>query len=157
MQAQEFMVKNVITVSASKASAQDAAKIMNDKGIGCLVAVDADHVAGIVTERDLLKRVIEACKNPRETQVSEIMTSNIIVGDPKMELVEASRLMFENKIKKLPIVENDQLVGLITLTDVARATCINEETMKLIEALQNMHKSGQSPYHTSVTSLNARK
>jgi CBS domain-containing protein len=143
MRARELMVKNVITLEKD-VSVRDAARMMNENGIGCLVAVDNGEIIGILTERDLLRRVLETCKNPKETKVSEIMTRNVIVGDPDMQLVEATRLMFENKVKKLPIVEGDRLVGLITLTDIARATHVDEKTMNLVEALSNMHMVGQS-------------
>lgn len=150
MRARELMVKDVVTISAAEASAQDAAKAMNEKGIGCLVAVDKDAVIGILTERDLLKRIVETCRNPKETKVSQIMTRDIITGNPDMELVEATRLMFKNKIKKLPIVEKDQLVGLITLTDVARATAVDEQTINLLQALTNMHKLDERQWHISI-------
>ena len=143
------MVKNVITLEKD-VSVQDATRMMNENGIGCLVAVDNGEIVGILTERDLLRRVLEVCRNPKETKVSEIMTKNVIVGDPDMQLVEATRLMFENKVKKLPIVEDRRLVGLITLTDIARATNVDEKTMHLVEALSNMHMVGQSRWQTNV-------
>jgi len=132
------MVKDVITLQTD-ASAYDAAKLMNKNRIGCLVALHNGKIVGILTERDLLERVLEKCKNPKETGVSEIMTRRVIVGKPDMELVEATRLMFENKVKKLPIVEGNRLVGLVTLTDIARATSADKKTLELIEALSNMH------------------
>jgi len=97
------------------------------------------RIAGILTERDLLERVLEKGKDPKEIDVSEIMTRQVLVGKPTMELVEASKFMFEKKVKKLPIMEKNRLVGIVTLTDIARATCVDEETMKLIEKLSNMH------------------
>lgn len=132
------MVKDVITLQTD-ASAYDAVKLMNKNRIGCLVALDNGKIVGILTERDLLERVLEKCKNPKETRVSEIMTRQVIVGKPDMQLVEATRLMFENKVKKLPIVEGNRLAGLVTLTDVARATSVDKKTLELIEALSNMH------------------
>jgi len=149
MRARELMVKSVITLERD-VSVQDAARMMNENGIGCLVAVDNGEIIGILTERDLLKRVLETCRNPKETKVSEIMTRNVIVGDPDKKLVEATRLMFENKVKKLPIVEGDRLVGLITLTDIARATHVDKKTMNLVEALSNMHMVGQSRWQTHI-------
>ena len=132
------MVKNVITLQTG-ASAYDAVKLMNKNGIGCLVAVDNGEILGILTERDLLERVLEKCRNPKETDISEIMTRQVIVGEPDMQFVEATKLMFENKVKKLPIVKGNQLVGLVTLTDIARATSADEKTIELVEALSNMH------------------
>lgn len=135
----KLMVKDVITLQTD-ASAHDAVKIMNKNRIGCLVAVYNGEIVGVLTERDLLERVLEKCKDPKETKVSEIITKKVIVGHPDMELVEATRLMFENKVKKLPIVEGNQLVGLVTLTDIARITSVDEETIGLIEKLSNMHR-----------------
>lgn len=132
------MVRNVITLPID-ASAHDAVKLMNKNRIGCLVAVYNSGIAGILTERDLLERVLEKGKNPKETTVSEIMTRQVIVGKPDMELVEATRLMFENNVKKLPIVEGNRLIGLVTLTDIARATCVDKKTIELIQKLSNMH------------------
>ena len=132
------MVKDVIALQKD-VTALDASKIMKKSEIGCLVIFDESKIVGILTERDLLERVLEKCKNPKETRISEIMTGQVIVGKPDMQLVEATRLMFENKVKKLPIVERNQLVGLVTLTDIARATSVDKKTLELIEALSNMH------------------
>ena len=138
MKIEEIMVKNVITLQRD-VSAYDAVKLMNENRIGCLVVVNSDGVVGILTERDLLERVLEKCKNPKETKVSEIMTGNVMVGKPDMELAEAARLLFEKKVKKLPIVEGNRLVGLVTLTDIARVASVDKKTIELIEALSNMH------------------
>jgi len=138
MKIHRLMVKDVITLQIG-ASAYDAVKLMNKNRIGCLVALHNGKIVGILTERDLLERVLEKCKNPKETRVSEIMTRQVIVGKPDMELVEATRLMFKNKVKKLPIVEGNRLAGLVTLTDIARATSADKKTLELIEALANMH------------------
>jgi len=132
MKVEEAMVKNVISLQRD-VSAYDAVKLMNENRIGCLVVVNSDGVVGILTERDLLERVLEKCKNPKETKVSEIMTRQVIVGKPDMQLSEATELMFEKKVKKLPIVEGNQLVGLVTLTDIARVAHLDKKTIELIE------------------------
>ena len=138
MKIEKIMVRNVITLQTN-ASAYDAVKLMNKNRIGCLVVVYNGEIVGILTERDMLERVLEECKDPKETRVSEIMTRKVIVGKPDMQLIEATRLMFEEKVKKLPIVEGKQLIGLITLTDIARATSVDKKTIELIEKLSNMH------------------
>jgi CBS domain-containing protein len=136
-----LMVKKVFTLQAS-ASAYEAVKLMNQNKIGSLVIVRNGETVGILTERDLLERVLEKCKNPKETHVFEVMTNHVITGNPDMEIPEAARLMFENKVKKLPIVEGIALVGIVTLTDIARATSVDEETIELVETLSNMHLLG---------------
>ena len=138
MEIRKIMVKEVKTVPMDT-SVQKAVEIMNKNRINCLVVTYDNRVAGILTERDLLERVLEKGKDPKETKVSEIMTRQVLVGKPTMGLVEASNFMFEKNVKKLPIMEKNRLVGIVTLTDIARATCIDEKTMKLIEKLSNMH------------------
>jgi len=134
----KLMVENVISVP-SNASVLEAVKLMNKAKIGCLLVVDFEKISGIFTERDVLERIVEEGKNPIETKVSEIMTKHVIVGDPDMELVDATKLMFEKKVKKLPMVEDGRLVGLVTLTDIARVTSVDKETMELIKMLSNLH------------------
>jgi CBS domain-containing protein len=149
MDLRELMIRNVITVDKDM-TVQLAAGTMNKKRIGCLVTVDGEGVKGILTERDMLVRVLEAGRDPRTTKVSDIMTQSIIFGNPNMHLVEATRLMFQNGIKKLPILEENRLVGLVTLTDIARATSCDKKTIDLIEALSNMHKISSSQQDISM-------
>ena len=137
----DLMVKKVTTLQAH-ASVYQAVKLMNKNKIGSLVIVRNGETVGILTERDLLRRVLEKCKNPKETHVFEAMTSHIITGTPDMEIPEATHLMFKNKIKKLPIVEGNKLVGMVTLTDIARATSVDEETIELVEKLFNLRIPG---------------
>lgn len=155
MKVEEIMVRNVITLQRDF-SAYVAVKIMNENRIGCLVVVNKGQVVGILTERDVLERVLEKCKNPKETRVSEIMTEEVMVGKPDMELVEAARLLFEKKVKKLPIVEGDRLVGLVTLTDIARAAGHDRETMGLIEVRTQVLEAFMKDYFKGIRTLNTR-
>jgi len=134
----KLMVRNVITLQKD-ASVHEAVQLLNKHKIGCVVVVHNGEIVGIVTERDLLERVLEKCKNPKKTYVSEVMTRHVITGTPDMDTLEATRLMFKLKVKKLPITEGNRLVGIVTLTDIARATSIDEKTIELIEQLSNMH------------------
>jgi CBS domain-containing protein len=143
MKVRELMTTNVVSVDENM-TVQLAAGTMNGKRIGCLLTVDIEGVKGILTERDLLIRVLEAGKDPKTTLVSEVMNQSIIFGNPTMQLVEAKRIMFRNRIKKLPILEDNRLVGLVTLTDIARATSSEKKTIDIIEALSNMHKISSS-------------
>lgn len=116
---EDIMVKEVITIDENS-TVKEAADIMNRFEIGCLIVTDNGKAVGIVTERDLLKRVISQAKNSRRTKVSVVMSRPIIVVEPEMDLEEAAKLMFKLKIKKLPVVENGHLEGLVTLSDLAR-------------------------------------
>ena len=120
LKVEDVMVEGVVTIDAD-ATVMKAVKLMNENEIGCLIVMRRGRAVGIITERDLLKRVIAKSKNPKKTQVREIMTKPLIAGQPDMDLEEATKLMFKMKIKKLPVVEGQgKLLGLITLTDVAR-------------------------------------
>jgi len=137
---EEVMVKTVVTVDTNK-SAKDAADIMNRFEIGSLIVVKKDKAIGIVTERDLLKRVVSEDRDPKKTKVGDIMSKPLIVVEPATELEEAARLMFKMKIKKLPIVEQGKLLGLVTLTDLAR---FQPEMMKVLKQLAQTQQAPKS-------------
>lgn len=132
---QDVMVSPVYVISINE-TARSAAKIMESKEIGCLVIMEKDQVAGILTERDLINRVIVDGKDPEKTLVKDIMSKPPVVAKPELSLEEAVRVMFVNKIKKLIIVEEKgkekSLAGLVTLTDIAR---INPALIKLLKNL----------------------
>ncbi|NIO36429.1 CBS domain-containing protein [Candidatus Bathyarchaeota archaeon] len=116
---EDVMVKEVITVD-EKSTVKEAADIMNRFEIGCLIVTKNGKAVGILTERDLLKRVVSRAKNPKKARVEDVMSKPLIVVEPDMDLEEAAKLMFKLKIKKLPVVEAGRLMGLVTLTDLAR-------------------------------------
>ncbi|UCH31755.1 MAG: CBS domain-containing protein [Candidatus Bathyarchaeota archaeon] len=119
LKVEDIMVKEVITID-EEATVKDAADVMNKFEIGCLLVTKEGRAVGIITERDLLKRVVSQVKNPRRAKVKDVMSKPLIVVEPNMELEEAAKLMFRLKIKKLPVVKSGQLIGLVTLTDLAR-------------------------------------
>jgi CBS domain-containing protein len=135
MNVEELMIKNVYTVNP-ETSVEEAVRTMNTHEIGCLVIVESERPIGIITERDLLKRVLEQGKTPKTIKVSEIMSQPVIYGNPQMELEDAARLMFRKKVKKLPIMQDDELVGLITLTDLAKTAHIDQKMMYVITELK---------------------
>jgi CBS domain-containing protein len=149
MKVEEAMIKNVVTLQQD-VSAYDAVKLMNENRIGCLVVLQYGQVVGIITERDMLERVLEKCKNPKETNITEIMTKRVIVGKPDMQLAEVAKLMFEKKVKKLPIVEGNRLVGLVTLTDLARIANLDEKTMELIETREHFLEACMHAWDTTL-------
>jgi len=119
LKVEDVMVKEVITIDENS-TVKEAAEVMNKFEIGCLIAIRKEKAMGIITERDLLKRVVAEAKAANKTKVKEVMSSPLVVVEPNMELEEAVKLMFQMKIKKLPVVESKRLVGLVTLTDIAR-------------------------------------
>ena len=116
---EEVMTKNVVTIDCNK-SVYEACKIYSTHHVGSLVVMEKDIIVGIVTERDTIERVILQNKNPKKTKVRDIMTSNIKTVHALAPLNKAAKIMKENKIKKLPVILNNEIVGIITETDLTR-------------------------------------
>jgi signal-transduction protein with cAMP-binding, CBS, and nucleotidyltransferase domain len=127
----DVMITQVMTVDVG-VTVREAAKKMSESGIGSLITVENGRTVGILTEGDMLKRVIAEGKDPVKTTVKEIMSSPLVVADPNMDLGVAVELMFQKKIKQLPVVQDNKLIGLITLTDIARGA---PEMLKIIKEL----------------------
>lgn len=119
LQVKDVMVTNLVTIEPW-ATARKAAELMNKYDIGCLIVVDDGKPIGIVTERDMLKRVVLQLRDPRRIRISHIMSKPLITSGSQTEIREAVHLMNERRIKKLPVVEDGRLLGLVSLTDVVR-------------------------------------
>lgn len=135
MNVEDVMIEEVIAVKAD-AKVRDAVELMNENEIGCLVVQKRGKPVGIITERDVLKKLVCQSKNPEEVRVSEIMSRSLVVGKIDMDLEEAARLMLKRNIKKLPIVNGGKLVGLITLTDIVRVDHVEHLLIKVIKQLR---------------------
>ncbi len=132
LKVEDVMVGQVISVS-EMATVKEAAELMNLHEIGCLIVVNNGNPIGIVTEKDMMKRVILGSVDPEKTKVSVIMSSPLIMVDSQMKLEEASKIMRERKIKKLPVIENRRLVGLVTITDIVRSPEVMKMMIKTIK------------------------
>ncbi len=116
MLVKDVMNKNVV-VAKSDATIREAAKVMNKFHIGSLIVLKEEAIAGIVTERNVLTAVASG-KNPDSTAIEEIMTKKVVTVDPDQTVEAAVDLMIQNKIKKLPVVEDNKLKGIITASDI---------------------------------------
>jgi len=138
----DVMVKEVITIDEDL-TVKEAAEIMNKFEIGCVIGVRRGKAMGILTERDVLKRVVAEGKDAGKTKVRDAMTSPLVIAEPGMDLGEAVKLMFQMKIKKLPVVDGKRLVGLVSLTDIARFQPQMITILKQLAARQTPPKSMQ--------------
>jgi len=131
----EIMSQNVICVSSNQ-TVQEAAQLMSQHNIGSIPVVDNGQIRGIVTDRDITLRTTAEGMDGN-TPVSEVMSTNLVSGDPNMSLQEAAQLMSQNQIRRLPVVENNQIVGIVALGDLAVNNQSNEQAG---EALTNISK-----------------
>ncbi len=129
----DIMTAKVTTIEVDK-SVSEAAELMNSKAIGCLIIMDGEAPVGMVTERDIVRRIV-AKKLPYETRVSEIMTKKPVTVDPDMSLKEAARLMSKNKIRRLPVVKQNKLVGIVVASDFVRNLGKKTVTEEILEAM----------------------
>jgi CBS domain-containing protein len=120
MLVKEIMTKNVVTIDAN-ASVFEACMMYKEKKVGCLVVVDDETCVGIITERDLIERSICQRRDPEKTKVREIMSQNIKVVYALDTAEKALETMKQYKIKKLPVISSEKVVGIVTITDIAEA------------------------------------
>lgn len=99
---------------------KDVAKMMQENHVGCIPVCDQKNsVVGLITDRDLVLRGIACNKDTNTTPVSEIMTTNVFTVAPDAEVTEASKIMCDCQVKRVPVIENETIVGIITLGDLA--------------------------------------
>jgi len=114
----DFMTTNVITIGVNE-TVLYAAKLMHQQDVGDLVVMEGNVPKGIVTERDLVRRIM-ALKKPFDTKVSEIMSDPLITIEDQASIREAARKMIKYKIRRLPVTKNTVLVGIIVASDFAK-------------------------------------
>jgi CBS domain-containing protein len=140
LKAEDVMVREVVTLDEN-VSVKEAADIMSQQGINSVIATEKGRAIGIVTERDILKRIVSEDKNSKKTKIKDIMSSPLVVIVPSTDLEEAARLMFDKKIKNLPVIDKNRLIGLVSLTDICR---LQPEILKIlrqtIETPKNLKK-----------------
>lgn len=114
----EVMNKSIISVDSS-VTATDAAKMMEDTGVGAIVVLEQNVPIGIITDRDFAIK-ITAHSYPIDTPVRRIMSSPLISIDPNSDLWVASDLMSTRNVRKLPVIDDDKVVGIITSSDIVK-------------------------------------
>ncbi len=118
------MSRPVTTVSKDH-SVQKTVKTMSKKSIGCVVVMGEGKPVGMATERDILQRVVAEMRNPSEVKMKEIMSKPLITINANMPIVEAIRVMQKNNIRHLPIMEEGELIGIVTQRDLLRALALH--------------------------------
>lgn len=132
--------RGAFTVSPDS-SVFDALKLMADKNIGAVVVVENENVMGILSERDYARKVILHGKTSKDTLVREIMTEKVLYVKPENTSDECMALMADKRIRHLPVLDGDKLVGVISISDIVNA--IIEEDKYIIEQLENYITGGR--------------
>lgn len=118
MQVKDIMTKTVASLNP-KDTVEHAAQLMKQHDIGSLPVCEDEKVIGIITDRDITLRSVAEGENTKAQSVREVMTSNPVVINASTDIAEAARIMSERQIRRLPIVDNNNLVGIVALGDLA--------------------------------------
>ncbi len=102
------------------ASVLEALRLMADKDIGALLVMETDHLVGMISERDYARKVILQGKSSKDTRVGEIMTSKVITIHPDQTVQECMGLMNDHRIRHVPVVENEHVLGVVSIGDVLK-------------------------------------
>ncbi len=122
----DVMINDLATLDIS-ASIKDAAKLMDENNIGCIIVTKNQLPVGILTERDFVKR-IAAKEKPLSTVLEEVMSSPLIEIDPNETVWEAAQIMKINNIHKLPVKKDNQIVGIVTSTDLVKICSVGSDS-----------------------------
>jgi CBS domain-containing protein len=117
----DIMVRNVKTVRTDD-SVLDAVVKMNKFSIGSVIVTNNGRPVGIITKENILQRIVEPRLDPGTVWAKDIMSSPLINVDPNMAVEEAAKIMVRKRIKKLPVIEAGKLVGIVSTSDIVRAS-----------------------------------
>ena len=121
-----IMKRNVISIDSSM-TVKDAAKMMSDAGVGCIIVMEKNSTVGILTERDFVRKII-AQEKSLSTQVKDVMSSPLITINPDESVWELAQLMKVKRIHKVPVVDKGKLIGIATSTDLTRLCSIGSDS-----------------------------
>lgn len=147
---EDIMSRDVVTVETNQ-TIKNAARSMAKFGVSGLVVLHDGNLVGILTERDILMRVVTSGINPENVHVSDVMSEPVIVVSPAMPLEKAVNIMFHEKIKKLPVVDRNEehikLVGILSITDVAKLQPKLLESIKCIAEMNEMTLEASADFY----------
>jgi len=123
-------MRTIVSID-SKAKAKDAARLMVEKGIGSLVANRDGLPFGIITERDLVEKIVAQATDPSKVTVAEIMTAPLATIDASASLIDAARKMVEKQVKRLVVTEHDKIIGIVSQTDLVQSMTDFQKLAKL--------------------------
>jgi len=118
--------RHVYTI-APTATVRDTVRLMNDNGVGAMLVLIDDKLVGIFTERDVLRRVVDAGRDPNTTRVGEVMTTDLVQVDPATTVEEAMALMTKHRYRHLPVMQDGKIAGVISIGDLTRWVSITQE------------------------------
>lgn len=140
MKVREIMSKDVASLRSDD-SIERAAQLMKQYNCGSIPVCTQDKIIGIITDRDIAVRSVASGRDTSEQKVGDVMTNDVVFGSPEMEVTDAARLMSDRQIRRLPIVENNSLIGIVALGDISLEPNYQDSAE---DALKNISEPGTS-------------
>ncbi|MDF2609872.1 MAG: yhcV [Lachnospiraceae bacterium] len=138
MKVKDIMSKDVATLSKED-SIERAAQLMKEYDVGSIPVCNQDIVVGIVTDRDIALRSVANGQDTKQLKVKDIMTANPVVGSPDMDIHDAAKIMSDKQIRRLPIVERNNLVGIVALGDISLEPTLSDNAEETLKGISEPH------------------
>jgi len=134
MKVKDIMTKDIVYINPN-ATVTEAAQLMQKHNIGSVPVCDQNKLIGIVTDRDIVVRNIANGMNPQNTKVKDVMTSQVTSATPDMDVNEVASIMSQKQIRRMPVVESNNLVGMVSLGDMATNPYTDSEASRALSEI----------------------
>ena len=136
----DIMSKDLVSLSSDD-SIERAAQLMKQFDVGSIPVCSQEKLVGIVTDRDITLKSVAAGNSSNSQKISDVMTSNPVTGTPDMDIHDAARIMSQQQIRRLPIIQDNNLVGIVSLGDISVEPNLQDNAE---EALKNISEPAKS-------------
>ncbi|QHQ61670.1 CBS domain-containing protein [Anaerocolumna sedimenticola] len=140
MKVKDIMSKDIASVKSDDSIAS-AARLMKQYNVGSIPVCSQDKIVGIITDRDIAVRSVAAGQDATKQKVRDIMTTDPTVGSPEMNVNDAAQIMSDRQIRRLPIVENNSLVGIVALGDISLEPSYSDNAEEALKDISKPNKS----------------
>lgn len=144
MKVKDIMTKNVAYINPNS-NLVEAAQLMQKHNVGSIPVCDQSGVIGIVTDRDIVVRNIAHGNNPQNTPVKDVMTTSVTTATPDMDVDDVSKIMAIHQVRRVPVVENNMIVGIVALGDVAADHKFDTEASEALSEISRPAKPQKMP------------
>lgn len=144
MKVKDIMTKNVAYINPTS-TVVEAAQLMQKHNVGSIPVCDKTGVLGILTDRDIVVRNIAHGKSPDKTPVKDVMTQSVATVTPEMDINDVTKIMSANQVRRLPVVENNMLVGMVAIGDMAADVRFDTEASEALTEISKPAKPQQMP------------